>query len=60
MWSGSRNLCETLAGFNGEGLKELNIQRRIKPQSLFIGTLGAFELQPCERGLGIGRFLIAD
>jgi len=37
MWSGSRNLCETLAGFNGEGLKELNIQRRIKPQSLFIG-----------------------
>jgi hypothetical protein len=37
MWSGSRNLCETLAGFNGEGLKELNIQRRIKPHSLFIG-----------------------
>jgi hypothetical protein len=59
MWSGSRNLCETLAGFNGEGLKELNIQRRIKPQSLFIGRC-AFEPQPCERGLGIGRFLIAD
>jgi hypothetical protein len=60
MLSGSRNLCETLAGFNGEGLKELNIPAPNQTAFSLYWTLGAFDPQPCERGLGIGRFLIAD
>jgi hypothetical protein len=60
MWPGSRNLSETLAGFNGEGVKGTEHPALNQTAVSLYWTSGASEPQPCERELGVGRFLIAD